>query len=85
MFPIRSSTRILHFLIISVFFGVPTFYDRYDGVWHPCISLKKGNVGIANAGDDTITSMKQAAEFGLTTKQRLVGLILGMNGLPALT
>ncbi len=42
-------------------------------------------VGIANAGDDTINSMKQAAEFGLTTKQKLVGLILGMNGLPALT
>jgi branched-chain amino acid transport system substrate-binding protein len=41
-------------------------------------------VAIANAGDDTITSMKQAAEFGLTQKQRLVGLILGMNGLPAL-
>lgn len=42
-------------------------------------------LGIANAGDDTITSMKQAAEFGLTKKQRPVGLILGMNGLPALT
>jgi branched-chain amino acid transport system substrate-binding protein len=42
-------------------------------------------IGIANAGDDTINSMKQAAEFGLTTKQKLVGLILGMNGLPALT
>jgi branched-chain amino acid transport system substrate-binding protein len=42
-------------------------------------------VGFANAGDDTITSMKQAAEFGLTKTQRLVGLILGMNGLPALT
>jgi len=42
-------------------------------------------IGIANAGDDTITSMKQAAEFGLTKKQKLVGLILGMNGLPALT
>ncbi|TMK06304.1 MAG: ABC transporter substrate-binding protein [Alphaproteobacteria bacterium] len=41
-------------------------------------------VGIANAGDDTITSIKQAAEFGLTKKQKLVGLILGMNGLPAL-
>src|SRR5438477_8165168 len=43
-----------------------------------------GIVGIANAGDDTITSIKQAAEFGLTKKQKLVGLILGMNGLPAL-
>jgi branched-chain amino acid transport system substrate-binding protein len=42
-------------------------------------------LGIANAGDDTVTSMKQAAEFGVTKKQRLVGLILGMNGLPALT
>jgi branched-chain amino acid transport system substrate-binding protein len=42
-------------------------------------------LGIANAGDDTITSMKQAAEFGLTAKMRLVGLVLGMNGLPALT
>ena len=41
-------------------------------------------IGIANAGDDTITSMKQAAEFGLTQNQKLVGLILGMNGLPAL-
>ena len=41
-------------------------------------------VDIANAGDDTITSMKQAAEFGLAKKQKLVGLILGINGLPAL-
>src|SRR5438128_3415114 len=41
-------------------------------------------IGIANAGDDTITSMKQAAEFGLTKTQKLVGLILGMNGIPAL-
>ena len=42
-------------------------------------------IAIANAGDDTITSMKQAAEFGLTKDHKLVGLILGMNGLPALT
>jgi branched-chain amino acid transport system substrate-binding protein len=28
--------------------------------------------------------MKQAAEFGLAKNQKLVGLILGMNGLPAL-
>jgi branched-chain amino acid transport system substrate-binding protein len=41
-------------------------------------------VAIANAGDDTINTMKQAAEFGLTKKQKLVGLVLGMNGLPAL-
>ncbi|WP_214102584.1 hypothetical protein [Acrocarpospora catenulata] len=26
--------------------GVPTFYDKYDGNWHPAISLKNGNVGI---------------------------------------
>ncbi|HZR87276.1 MAG TPA: ABC transporter substrate-binding protein [Bradyrhizobium sp.] len=42
-------------------------------------------IGIANAGDDTITSMKQAAEFGLTQDHKLAGLILGMNGIPALT
>jgi len=42
-------------------------------------------IAIANAGDDTITSMKQAAEFGLTKDHKLVGLILGLNGLPALT
>ncbi len=26
--------------------GVPTFYDKYDGGWHQCISLKNGSVGI---------------------------------------
>jgi branched-chain amino acid transport system substrate-binding protein len=29
--------------------------------------------------------MKQAAEFGLTQDHKLAGLILGMNGIPALT
>jgi hypothetical protein len=28
--------------------GVPTFYDKYDGGWHQCISLKNGRVGIGN-------------------------------------
>lgn len=41
-------------------------------------------IGIANAGDDTTTLMKQAAEFGLTKRSKLVGLILGMNGIPSL-
>jgi hypothetical protein len=26
--------------------GIPTFYDKYDGAWHPSISLKNGNVGV---------------------------------------
>jgi hypothetical protein len=26
--------------------GVPTFYDKYDGGWHQCLSLKNGSVGI---------------------------------------
>jgi hypothetical protein len=26
--------------------GVPTLYDKYDGGWHQCLSLKNGNVGI---------------------------------------
>jgi branched-chain amino acid transport system substrate-binding protein len=42
-------------------------------------------VALANAGDDTTTSIKQAAEFGLTSKQKIVGLILGINSIPALT
>lgn len=41
-------------------------------------------IGIANAGDDTTNFIKQAAEFGLTKDRSLVGLILGMNGLPGL-
>jgi branched-chain amino acid transport system substrate-binding protein len=42
-------------------------------------------VALANAGDDTTVSIKQAAEFGLTHKQKIVGLILGINSIPALT
>jgi branched-chain amino acid transport system substrate-binding protein len=42
-------------------------------------------VALANAGDDTTTSIKQAAEFGLTKNQKIVGLILGINSIPALT
>jgi branched-chain amino acid transport system substrate-binding protein len=41
-------------------------------------------VALANAGDDTTVSIKQAAEFGLTEKQKIVGLILGINSIPAL-
>src|SRR5258706_3565847 len=29
--------------------GVPTFFDKYDGAWHPSIYLKNGNVGIGTA------------------------------------
>jgi branched-chain amino acid transport system substrate-binding protein len=39
-------------------------------------------VAFANAGDDTTVSIKQAAEFGLTRKQKMVGLILGINSIP---
>jgi branched-chain amino acid transport system substrate-binding protein len=42
-------------------------------------------VALANAGDDTTVAIKQAAEFGLTKKQKIVGLILGINSIPALT
>jgi hypothetical protein len=30
--------------------GVPTLYDKYDGGWHQCLSLKNGNVGIGTTG-----------------------------------
>lgn len=33
-------------------------------------------IGLANAGGDTINSIKQAAEFGITEKQQLAGLLM---------
>ena len=33
-------------------------------------------IGLANAGNDTINAIKQAAEFGITPKQSLVGLLM---------
>ncbi len=33
-------------------------------------------IGLANAGNDTINSIKQAAEFGVTPKQSLAGLLM---------
>lgn len=42
-------------------------------------------IGLANAGNDTINSIKQAVEFGLTASgQRLVGLILFISDIHAL-
>jgi branched-chain amino acid transport system substrate-binding protein len=42
-------------------------------------------VGLANAGNDTTTAIKQAVEFGLTDKgQRLVGLILFISEIHAM-
>ena len=39
-------------------------------------SSKAKIVGLANAGGDTINSIKQAAEFGVTPKQSLAGLLM---------
>jgi branched-chain amino acid transport system substrate-binding protein len=33
-------------------------------------------IGLANAGGDTVNSIKQAAEFGITAKQKLAGLLV---------
>jgi len=33
-------------------------------------------IGLANAGGDTITAIKQAAEFGITPTQKLAGLLI---------
>ncbi len=41
-------------------------------------------VAFANAGGDLNNSFKQAAEFGLASKQRLAGLILNVTNIPAL-
>lgn len=36
--------------------GVPTFYDKYDGNWHPSISLKNGMVGIGTSNPTSVLS-----------------------------
>jgi branched-chain amino acid transport system substrate-binding protein len=41
-------------------------------------------VAFANAGGDFTTSVKQATEFGLPAHQKLTGLILNTNNVPAL-
>jgi branched-chain amino acid transport system substrate-binding protein len=41
-------------------------------------------VAFANAGGDTNQSLKQAAEFGLATKQRLVALVFDLTNVPPL-
>ncbi len=41
-------------------------------------------VGLANAGADTSNSIKQAAEFGLTQKQKLAGLLVFITDVHAL-
>lgn len=41
-------------------------------------------VAFANAGGDQTNVLKQSAEFNLGAKQKLVGLIFGINNVPAL-
>jgi branched-chain amino acid transport system substrate-binding protein len=41
-------------------------------------------IALAVAGGDTTNSLKQAAEFGLPAKQRMVSLIFTLNNVPAL-
>jgi branched-chain amino acid transport system substrate-binding protein len=41
-------------------------------------------IGLANAGGDTITSIKQAAEFGITPKQKLAGLLVFITDIHSL-
>ena len=41
-------------------------------------------IGLANAGGDLYTAMKQAHEFGLTQKQKLATFVLNVTDMPAL-
>jgi branched-chain amino acid transport system substrate-binding protein len=41
-------------------------------------------IALANAGGDETNALKQAAEFGVAPKQSVVGLIFGINNVPAL-
>jgi len=40
-------------------------------------------IGLANAGGDTVNAIKQAAEFNIGAKQRIVALIFDLQGVPA--
>lgn len=42
-------------------------------------------IGLANAGGDTINSIKTATEFGITKKQTLAGLLFVINDVNSLT
>lgn len=41
-------------------------------------------IGLANAGGDTINAVKQAAEFGITPKQSLAGLLIFISDIHSL-
>lgn len=41
-------------------------------------------IGLANAGTDTSNAVKQAAEFGITSKQRLAGLLVDITDIHAI-
>jgi branched-chain amino acid transport system substrate-binding protein len=41
-------------------------------------------IGLANAGEDTMNSIKQAAEFGITPKQSLAGLLMFITNVDSL-
>ena len=41
-------------------------------------------IGLANAGGDTVNAIKQAAEFGITPKQSLAGLLMFITDVHAL-
>ncbi len=41
-------------------------------------------IGLANAGGDTINAIKQAAEFGITQKQQLAGLLMFITDIHSL-
>jgi branched-chain amino acid transport system substrate-binding protein len=41
-------------------------------------------IGLANAGNDTINSIKQASEFGITPKQSLAGLLMFISDVHSL-
>ena len=47
-------------------------------------SSKAKVIGLANAGGDTINSIKQANEFGITKSQKVAGLLVFINDIHAL-
>lgn len=63
----------------------PTGSNDFSSFLFQAQSSKAPIIGLANAGADTVTSVKQAGEFGITDgKQKLVGLVIVISDVHAI-
>ncbi|MBX9589559.1 MAG: ABC transporter substrate-binding protein [Hyphomonadaceae bacterium] len=63
----------------------PTGSNDFSSFLFQAQSSKASIIGLANAGADTVTAVKQAGEFGITDgKQKLVGLVIVISDVHAM-